>query len=388
MTDALFDFDAVVDRQHTDSVKWAGAQKKFGKPVFPMWVADMDFAAAPCILQALERRLAEPVLGYPDHDERVQEAAADWWQRRYSWAVNREEIVLVQGVVPALYAAVRAFSQPGDGIVIMPPIYPPFFAAVEAQGRQLISVPLRKDADLRYEMDFAALEAKLPQARMLLLCSPHNPVGRVWTGDELRLLVSLCQRHGVQIVSDEIHADLSCLKLTHRPLGKVDPTAIVLASASKSFNIAGLGGAVAWLQGAAQKARFVEELRRSGILGTHTFAKAAMRAAWREGAPWLHALQEYLAENALLLHSYLDQYLPEIRFRQPDFGYLAWLDLGAWGLGDEGIEARILDVGLGLNWGPSFGEGGSNFVRVNYGTPRQQLQHGLELLRQAASSPS
>ena len=386
MTDAIFDFDIVVDRWHTDSVKWAGAEQKFGKPVFPMWVADMDFAAAPCILQALQRRLAEPVLGYPDHDAQVQQAARDWWQRRYSWAVQREEIILVQGVVPALYAAVRAFSQPGDGIVIMPPIYPPFFAAIEAQGRQLISVPLRRDADVRYEMDFAALEEKLAQSRMLLLCSPHNPVGRVWTLSELQQLVRLCQRHGVQIVSDEIHADLSCPEHAHSPLGKIDPAAIVLASASKSFNIAGLGGAVAWLRGDAQKARFVEELRRSGSLGSHTFAKSAICAAWDEGTPWLHALQEYLAENALLLQSYLGKYLPDIRFRRPDFGYLAWLDLGAWGLRDEEIESRILAAGLGLNWGPSFGAGGSGFVRLNYGTTRHQLLHGLALLRQAASS--
>lgn len=386
MMEARFDFDGVVDRWDSDSVKWAGARQKFGRPVFPMWVADMDFPVAPNILRALEQRLAEPVLGYPDHDETVHEAAADWWCKRYSWKVRTDEVILVQGVVPALNAAVRAFSQPDDGIIVMPPIYPPFFAAVTGQGRRLISVPLRKDAGLRYEIDFASLAAQLPQAQMLLLCSPHNPVGRVWTPEELQQLVSLCQRHGVRIVSDEIHADLSRPDQVHTPMGKLDPRAIVLASASKSFNIAGLGGAVAWLRGDEAKAQFVEELRRSGILGTHTFAKAALRAAWQEGGAWLQALQSYLGDNAQFLESFLQRHLPEIGFRKPDFGYLAWLDLRAWGLSDAEIEARILDAGLGLNWGPSFGEGGSGFVRLNFGTPRKLLAHGLDLLRTAAAA--
>ncbi len=384
MLDAVFDFDALVDRRHTDSVKWAGAEHKFGKAVFPMWVADMDFPAAPCVMRALERRLAEPVLGYPDHDEMVQEAARGWWRGRYSWEVHPEEVILVQGVVPALYAAVRAFSRPDDGVIIMPPIYPPFFAAVEAQGRTLISVPLRPDATGRYSMDFAALETQLPHARMLLLCSPHNPVGRVWTRDELQQLISLCAQHGVQIVSDEIHADLAQPNHPHTPLGQLDSEAVVLAAASKSFNIAGLGGGVVWLRGAARKQTLVTELRRSGNLGTHTFAKAAMTAAWQEGAVWLQALQNYLAANAQFLQSYLKDHLPDLGFRIPDFGYLAWLDLHTWGLTDAELEARILDAGLGLNWGPSFGSGGSGFVRLNYGTPRRQLLHGLDLLRQAA----
>ncbi|WP_308390012.1 PatB family C-S lyase [Acidithiobacillus sp. AMEEHan] len=385
MRETQFDFDTVNDRWHTDSVKWAGARRKFGRPVFPMWVADMDFPAAPNILHALEQRLAEPVLGYPDHDEMVHEAAAEWWHQRHSWTVTTEEVILVQGVVPALNAAVRAFSQPGDGIIVMPPVYPPFFAAVTGQGRRLISVPLRMDAGLRYEMDFASLAAQVAQAKMLLLCSPHNPVGRVWTTQELQQLVSLCRPHGVRIVSDEIHADLSFPEQAHTPMGKLDPSAIVLASASKSFNVAGLGGAVAWLRGVEAKAQLVEELRRSGILGTHTFAKTALRAAWQEGGPWLRALQSYLGENAQFLASYLQQYLPEVGFRKPDFGYLAWLDLRAWRLSDEEIEARILAAGLGLNWGPSFGEGGSGFVRLNFGTPRKFLAHGLDLLRRAAA---
>lgn len=378
------DFNRNIDRRYTDSVKWAGAGVKFGADVFPMWVADMDFASADCILAALHRRLQNPVFGYPDHDQEAHLASVDWWQKKYDWAVAPEEIILVQGVVPALFAAVRAFSGPGDGIVVMPPIYPPFFAAVENQERRLLSVPLLNSSDQgRYEIDFPELMQKLPGARMLLLCSPHNPVGRVWEPKDLQNLVELCRLHGVQVVSDEIHADLTSPECRHTPLGLIDPGSIVLASASKSFNIPGLGGAVAWIRDPEQKAVYVAELRRSGVLGANTMAKSAMVAAWREGEPWLQALRQYLDANLRDIAAFLCEEIPAIRFSKPEFGYLAWLDLRALGWSDSTIQQRLVAAGLGLSPGPSFGHEGSGFVRLNYGTTGSYLRHGLELLRQA-----
>ncbi len=374
------EFDRVIPRKNTDSLKWEGSRQKFGTEVFPMWVADMDFAVAEPIAQALAMRLQHPVFGYPDQDQQVQQAAQHWWQTTYGWKTDAEEILLVQGVVPALFAAVRAFSKVGDGIILLPPIYPPFFHAIADQDRRMLSVPLRQDNQGRYHLDFSLLAQSLPKARMLLFCSPHNPVGRVWEEAELQELGKLCQRHGVMVVSDEIHADLTWAPAVHTPMGKIIPESLVLAAVSKSFNVAGLGGAVAWLAGGVPRDRYLAELRRTGILGTNTMAKTAMVAAWREGGPWLGALCKYLAENGQVIQGFLRQELPLVQFLLPEFGYLAWLDLRALGWSDETLQKRLIAAGLGLNWGPSFGSEGSGFVRLNFGTPRTLLHRGLALL--------
>ena len=374
------------DRLHSDSVKWAGAAHKFGKAVFPMWVADMDFAVPKCITDALSQRIAHPIYGYPDHDLHVQESATRWMQQQYQWVPEPENFILVQGVLPGLFAAVRAFSRPGDGIIVMPPIYPPFFAAVEQNSRHLLSVPLLDGGNGRYHIDFARLEKVLDKARMLLLCSPHNPVGRVWSRDELQQVVSACRKHGVQIVVDEIHADLTHTWAVHTPLATVDPQCVLLASASKSFNIAGIGGAIAWVGEPEKKSVYLAELRRSKSLGMNTFAKVACQAAWDAGASWLLEMKVYLEKNALYLQSFLHQNIPAVHFRPPDFGYLAWLDLRSFGLSDAELHQRLLDAGLGLNAGLGFGQEGSGYVRLNYGTQCARLQHGLFLLQQALLS--
>ncbi len=381
--DGTENFDRVWERDYTDSVKWRGASRKFGRDVLPMWVADMDFPVADCITGALSRRIAHPIYGYPDHDLEVQESAARWLGQRYQWFPDPADLLLIHGVLPGLFAAVQAFTEPGDAIAVLSPVYPPFYEAAENGQRRLVRVPLVEDGHGWYRMNFLQLEKVLPQVRMLLLCSPHNPVGRVWTREELEHLVRLCSQHGVQIVSDEIHADLAGENPPHTPLPMIDGGCIYLGSATKSFNIAGIGGAFAWAGGSGKKNHYLAQLRRCRTLGMNTLAKTASQAAWDGGAGWIHALQEYLRQNAGYLDSFLRESLPGIRFRPPEFGYLAWLDLRALGLSDAAVASRLLSAGLGLNLGPDFGPEGSGFVRLNYGTPAPVLRQGMALLGKA-----
>lgn len=379
----LFSFVNITERGGTDSLKWDGVCDKFGRSVFPMWIADMDFPAADCILIALENRLRHPVYGYPDHDDSVQHAAATWMAKRHRWDSNPDDFILIQGVVPALYAAIRAFSKPGSSVITMPPIYPPFLGAITDNDRKILSVPLLEELGGRYVMNFKGLELAMKTSKLLMFCSPHNPVGRTWTREELHQLTSLAAKYEVQIVSDEMHADLSFDAHPHTPMPLVDAGCIFLGAASKSFNIAGIGGAVAWVTDSEKRQIFVEELNRSRNLGMHTFAKVASKAAWLGGADWQKALQAHFLDNAEYIRKRLANDLPRVQYRLPEFGYLAWIDLRPLGLSNDLISAKLLEVGLGLNPGSSFGSEGSGFVRLNFGTPHALLEKGMNLFEKA-----
>lgn len=383
MLNIEYDFNNCVERINSDSAKWDGVFCKFGKPVLPMWIADMDFPAAECIRSALENRLCHPVYGYPEHDDSVQKAAATWLQLRHQWRPNPEDILLIQGVVPALYAAVRAFSEPGESVIVMPPIYPPFMDAIKENNRHLESVNLLSDASGFYTIDFDRLEKAMHQSKLLMFCSPHNPVGRTWTKAEISHIVDLAKKNDVIIVSDEIHADLSFDNFPHTPLPLLDENSIFLGAASKSFNIAGIGGGIAWVGDHILRKRFSQELGQSCNLGMNIFAKVASKAAWRDGFEWQAALRSYFMGNAQHIHERLSANLPHIIYHIPQGSYLAWLNLRALGMTDLEIEKRLLNAGLGLNLGPSFGKNGSGYVRLNFGTPRKLLDQGLTLLERA-----
>ncbi|MBU2809560.1 putative C-S lyase [Acidithiobacillus ferrooxidans F221] len=374
------DFDRIIPRRGTGSLKWDGAAEHFGAEVLPMWVADMDFAAPDAAIAALQERLNHPVFGYPGNEGTMLQAAADWLARRHDWRPENDAIACISGVVPALYAAVRAFTRPGEAIIVMPPIYPPFMTAVEDNGRKLLLAPLIPDDTGHYRMNWDALEIAVQRAKLLLLCSPHNPVGRVWTAEELQRLGTLCADADCVVVSDEIHADLS--QHPHCPFPSRFPRSILLTSAGKSFNLAGLGGGVSVIPDAGLRRTFLAEVRRSQIQHTNLFALTAMTGAWRRSAEWQSALRQYLSNNARFISEYLMRELPEVGYRQPEFGYLAWLDVHHYG-NDESLARHLLQAGLGLNPGPSFGPGGEGFLRLNFATPRSMLEEGLGRLRQA-----
>ena len=374
------DFYRVIPRRGTGSLKWDAAAERFGAEVLPMWVADMDFAVPDAVIADLQERLQHPVFGYPGNEGTMLQAAADWLAKRHSWRPESDALACISGVVPALYAAVRAFTRPGEAIIVMPPIYPPFMTAVEDNGRKLLLAPLIADDTGHYRMNWDALETAVRQAKLLLLCSPHNPVGRVWTAEELQRLGTLCADAGCVVVSDEIHADLS--QHPHYPFPSLFPRSILLSSAGKSFNLAGLGGGISVIPDAQLRRGFLDELRRSQIQHTNLFALTAMTSAWRYGTEWQAALRQHLSNNARFIADFLAEKLPEVGYHPPEFGYLAWLDVHPYGA-DAVLARRLLQAGLGLNPGPSFGPGGEGFVRLNFAAPRSVLEEGLNRLRQA-----
>lgn len=382
-----FDFDTVIDRAGTNCEKYDHRAETFGRAdVIPLWVADMDFAAPPCVQAALAQRVAHPVYGYTFPGEGLLAALYGWYERRHGWRIDPAQLLLTPGVVPSLFAAVNALTQPGDAVLVPTPVYPPFLAAVESSGRQLIQSPLRHAAD-GYHLDFEHLEqAARAGARMLLLCSPHNPVGRVWRGDELSRLVDLALRHSLVVVSDEIHCDLTYPGVTHLPLARLAPAELRLLTAispSKSFNMPGLNlSALVVAQDADRKAvRSV--FARARVSPFNPLTLAAFEAAYRDGDAWLDALRIYLDGNRQWLLAALSR-IEGITCEPPEATCLFWLDCRALQRDDRALRNFFIDeAGLGLNEGASFGSGGSGFMRLNIGTRRAVLVEAVNRLRTA-----
>jgi len=387
-----WNFDHIIERRGTGSVKWDAADHLFGaSDVLPMWVADMDFASPAPIVEALQRRLDHGVFGYQvDDSESALEAVADWLLRRQGWKVEASWLSSTAGVVSALRVAVAAFTKPGDGVIIQPPVYHPFFECA-GHDRRLLLNPLRETPEGDYCMDLEDLEQKARDARMLVLCSPHNPVGRVWNRAELSAVAEIAARHDLFVVSDEIHGDLIFGGRNHVPyasLEGVDPsrTAVLLAP-SKTFNLAGLDTSLAALPDDTARRRFRETQRNQGAGKANILGVTAMEAAYREGEPWLMALLEYLEANARYLCEFVSARLPGIRVREPEGTYLAWLDCRDLGLDDTALEAFFSrQARVGLNRGAMFGSLGQGHMRLNFGTPRALLQQGLNRMESALKS--
>ncbi|OHD70026.1 MAG: hypothetical protein A2177_15585 [Spirochaetes bacterium RBG_13_68_11] len=378
----MFDFDTLPDRRGTASLKWDFAGRIAGREgLLPLWVADMDFAAPPAIAEAVARRAAHGVFGYTLEPESYFEAAMHWLADRHGWNVRREWLLAAPGVVQTISAALLAASAPGDRIVIQPPVYHPFALRIRANGREVVQNPLVLDGD-RYRMDLEGLERELAAgARMLILCSPHNPGGRAWTGEELERAAGLCARHGAVIVSDEIHADLVLPGRRHVPLASVSEAAaritITCVSATKTFNLAGLGGSLAIVSDERLRMRLkaVAEAQWGGT--ANCFAAAASEAAWRHGADWLDAMLAYVAGNVAYLADRLPRELPAARVLPLEATYLAWIDLRRLGMSDEEVRTRLLDAGIWLDEGRKFGRGGEGFQRLNLACPRSVLDRAV-----------
>jgi cysteine-S-conjugate beta-lyase len=384
----MFDFDTLPTRRGTASLKWDFGGRIAGREdLLPLWVADMDFVAPSFIAEAVTRRAAHGVFGYTLEPESYFEAAIGWLARRHGWAVERPWLVSAPGVVQAISAAIVAASAPGDRIVIQPPVYYPFALRIRANGREVVENPLVSDGD-RYRMDLPGLERALADgARVLVLCSPHNPGGRAWTRGELEPVAAACARHGAVVVSDEIHADLVLDGRRHVPLASISGEAaritITCVSATKTFNLAGLGGSLAVVAD--------EELRRKlqAAIGAqcggtaNCFAVAASEAAWRQGDGWVDGLLRYLAGNLAYLADRLPRVVPGARVLPLEATYLAWIDLRALGLTDDEVRTRLLDAGIWLDEGRKFGRGGEGFQRLNLACPRSVVARAVDGLERA-----
>lgn len=382
------EFDRVIPRNGTSSFKYEGRMGIFGTDeVLPLWVADMDFAVPEAVRDALAKRAAHPIYGYTVHPESLYEALITWQQKRHGWKVEREWIMMCPGVVPSIHAAILALSQPQDVVIVQPPVYAPFFGAAKSIGRRLLLNPLEFE-DGRYRFDLEHFERCAAEgARLLLLCSPHNPVGRVWQEDELQALLEICGRYAVTVISDEIHADLIYPGRQHKPLAGLSTGQVKVITAvapSKTFNIPGLGLSALIVPDEKDRAAISKAFGMLHVGAANPFSIVAFEAAYRNGAPWLDELLDYIEANYQFVRIFLQQHLPLIRLTEPEGTYLLWLDCRAMGLNDEQLQQFFVrEAGVGLSPGIVFGEQGSGFMRMNIASPHSVIAEALEKIAKA-----
>lgn len=385
-----YDFDTVVDRRGTNCAKHDGVKShQMPENVIPLWVADMDFQTALPIREKLAEKVAHGVFGYPEAAEEFYLAVKKWYGTRFHWKIEREWIIGTPGVVFGFSAAIRAFTSEGDGILIQRPVYHPFSFAITRNHRKIVNSPLvLKDG--HYEIDFEDFEQKIitENVKLFLLCSPHNPISRVWTEDELRKIGEICLRHHVMVVSDEIHSDFTFPGVTHHIFAslsrKFADNCIICTAPSKTFNLAGLQVSNIIIPNRTIREKYTEEIRKTGYGGLNMMGMAACQAAYEEGAEWLDQLLEYLNGNYELVRDYLKENLPMVSVVRPEGTYLLWMDFRKLGLTEEELEDLIVNqAGLWLDGGAMFGEEGTGFERVNIACPRSVLNKALKQLKQA-----
>jgi len=379
-----YDFDRVIDRSNSYSIKYEPSWR--GKPddVLPLWVADMDFAAPVCVQEALVSRARHGIFGYSEPDATYFDVTRKWFEERFNWTTERDWLTITPGVVNALYIAVRALTKPGDGIVIQQPVYYPFESSILKTGRQLLVNELVY-SDGRYSINFEDFETKIKQAKMFIMCNPHNPVGRVWKLDELSRMGEICLRHGVIVIADEIHEDFVFPGHKHLVFAALNEElaniTVTCTSPSKTFNLAGLLCANIFISNKELRDKFKEEYTGCGLSQPGVMGLIACKAAYQDGAEWLDQLLDYLAGNMVFLKTYLLKNIPGIRLIEPDGTYLAWLDCRGTGISVQNLDTALTEGKLWLSSGLTFGKGGKGFERVNAACPRSVLHNALERLK-------
>jgi len=379
-----YDFDRIIERRNTESNKW----HKYPPDVLPLWVADMDFASPEPVIRALRERVEHGVFGYGVEQPEFHQVMRDRFLKRFGWTVEAEAMVLMNGVTPGFNTACRAFAGPGDGVLMMLPVYPPILRLPDNVGMSRDGASLVRGADGRYTIDFDAFERAItPRTRMFLLCNPHNPVGRVFTREELLRMAEICLRHDLIICADEVHGDLIYHGYRHVPIASLDPEiearTITLLAPSKTFNLAGLKSSLAVVPNRALREKFIAA-RADMVQSGNILGYTAMLAAYRDGQPWLDELLRYLESNRDFLVKYVRSNFPKIEMGVPEGTYLAWLDCRKAGVPGHDPFTFFLEAGrVAFNDGKTFGRGGEGFVRLNFGCPRALLEQGLERMTTA-----
>lgn len=374
-----YDFDKTIDRRATNSYKWDSATEG----VLPMWVADMDFRTAPAIIDALQKRVAHGIFGYTRVPDAYYDAVTSWFSRRHGWDIDREWIIYTSGVVPAVSAVIKALTVPGDKVIVQTPVYNCFFSSIRNNGCEIVSNPLRRTADT-YEMDFDALErcAADPRAKVMLLCNPHNPAGRVWTPDELTRLGNICLRNGVTVVADEIHCELVYQGFKYTPFASLSDAflhrSVTCVSPSKAFNIAGLQIANIVAFDNDLRSRIDKAININEVCDVNPFGVAATIAAYNEGEEWLNQLVDYLHGNYEAMAEFCRRELPEFPITRLEGTYLVWMDCSSLGMPSDALERALLDdARLWLNAGTMYGAEGEGYMRWNIACPRSVMLDGL-----------
>ena len=388
MIDATF-FDTPIDRSGTACEKWDGIARHAGRELLPMWVADMDFACPPAVSEALQKRVSHPIYGYTEQTESQVDALLSFLDRRHGLTLTAEQQYTLPCVITGLFAAVRALTKPGDRIILQPPVYGPFFQTIEDSGRQLAENPLLLDSNGYYTMDFEGLEDLCRQgAKLMILCNPHNPVGRCWRREELIRLWGILSRYGISLISDEIHWDFVYNKdaftsMLALPEAQGDVPVAVLSSASKTFNLAGLLQAVLLTRHTGLMQAITTEAKNVGLTQGNLFALVATEAAYREGDAWLDGLMAYLTASRKIVSQEVAARLPKAILSPVEATYLAWLDLRPYGFSTEELMRRTYEQSVALTEGTFFGKAGEGFLRLNFACPHGQLREGLARLERA-----
>lgn len=383
-----FDFDSVTERRGTNSYKW----DTIPEGQIPMWVADMDFRTAPVIIDALRHRVDHGVFGYTAVPDHYYECLDDWFFRRHSYHVSKESVIYVPGVVPAISAIIKALTKPGEGVIVMTPVYNCFFSSIRNNECRVVGNPLRRiDIDastFTYSIDFENLEkvASDPENTLLLLCNPHNPAGKAWSVDDLRLVSEICRRYGVAIVSDEIHCDLTMPGYKFNSMACLDHDAIICNSPSKAFNTAGLQIANIIANDDEIRAKIDRAVNINEVCDVNPFGVIGLMAAYSGGESWLKALIEYLQDNYIMVKNFFHDNLPQYPVAVLESTYLVWIDITASGMDSESLCTKLAEeAGVYLNGGEMYGD--RRFIRLNIATRRSLIREALNKIKAILANP-
>jgi cysteine-S-conjugate beta-lyase len=387
-----WNFDEFVNREGTDCVKYDLRKEIFGiNDVIPMWVADMDFKTPDFIINSLQERLSHNILGYSVRPESYFLSISSWFTKRHNWPVEKEWICFSPGIVPALNFCTLAFTSPGDSIIVQPPVYFPFFSAVEAHGRRLV-YNILKESDGKWEMDFNSLKASIDgNTKMIIISNPHNPVGRSWTPAELNALADICIENNLLILSDEIHCDLVLPGFRHTPVAaiseKIAEITITFIAPSKTFNLASLATSSVIIPNPVLRKSFKKIVDNLHVGNGNIFGTTASIAAYSHGHEWLDALLEYIDINAGFVIDYCSKMIPEIVPVQPEATYMIWLDCRKFAMNGKELQNFFVHrAGVGMNEGSTFGPGGEGFMRINLGTTHQTVVKAMEQIEKAVAA--
>ena len=379
-------FEQGADRRGTDCIKWDFQEADYGRGgLLPFFIADADYPTAPGVIEALKKRASHGVFGYTDLSEAYYSAVMDWFERRHGLALKREWIVPTTGIVPSISHAVMLFTPPGAGVVVQPPVYDPFYSVIEANGRTILCNDLIQENGT-YRMDYEDLEGKLRDgAKMVILCSPHNPVGRVWKREELERLAWLCRRYEAVLVSDEIHCDLILGEEKYCSAGlleEIKDRLVLCLSPSKTFNIAGLCTSNIVIPNPEMRKLYQDWLYRRYMFSPNLMGLTACQAAYETGEGWLDGQLEFLRENKRFLLQYFSEHIPAGHVNDPEGTYLAWSDFTSLGMTSDQLVGELVKRGIAVNGGNHYGEAYDGFIRLNFACPKTQLERGLAAIRQ------
>lgn len=386
-----YNFDEIIDRRGTESVKWDAVSERWGRnDLLPMWVADMDFRTPPFVMEALRKRLEHEVLGYTFACEEWYTSIINWLQNRHGWKVKREELTFMPSIVRGLAFAIQCFTEKGDKVMVMPPVYHPFFLVTEKNKREVVYSPLVL-RDGQYYIDFDRFRKDIQGCKLLILSNPHNPGGRVWTREELEQIAEICYESKTLVISDEIHADLTLPPYQHITFALVSEKArqnsLVFMSPSKAFNMPGLASSYCIIENKEICRCFQEYMEASELSEGHLFAYLSVAAAYSNGTEWLDQVLAYIQSNIDFTDAFLSEYIPNIKMIRPQASYLVFLDCRTLGLNQKELVDLFVDgAHLALNDGTMFGKEGEGFMRLNVACPRSVLEKALKQLKKACDN--